>query len=181
MTADEEMTVTERGEARELELPYTARPRMAPLLIVAVFAICLSFLLLALRPLGVDRTVVTLLMLAVWLGFGALIAWLYSYHITVQSDGVRYAWLGGHRAIPYADLREVTLERVAPVAGQPDRPPSLLRLRSSSDEQTLLIATRPFHDGDLIILLDAIEQLAPHARLDDSVQALRTSPSRSRQ
>ena len=167
------MTVTERGEARELELPYTARPRSAPLLIILVFAIAFSFLLLALGPLGVGSAVVTTLLFVVWIGFSVLLAWLYSCRIEVRSDGVRYAWLTGRREIAYDELREVTLEQVAPITGQPDRPPSLLRLRGSSDDRSLLIATRPFREGDLIILLDAIEQLAPHARIDESARALR--------
>lgn len=173
------MTVAERGEARQMELPYTARPRMAPLLVLSVFAICLSFLLLALRPLGVGRTPVTLLMLAVWLGFGALIAWLYSYRIDVRPGGIRVARLLGAQEITYGDLRGVTLEQVAPVAGQSGRPPSLLRLRGTSDNDTLDIATRPFREGDLIIVLDAIEQLAPHVLLDESVWALRSSGSQA--
>lgn len=172
--------MADRGEARELELPYTARPRMTPLLVLSVFAICLSFLLLALRPFGEGRTVITLLLLVVWLGFSALVVWLYSYRITVQSDGVRYAWLGGHREIAYSELSEVTLEQTPAVAGRPDGAANLLRLRGSSSDQTLLIATRPFREGDLVILLDAVEQLAPHARLDESVRTLRRTWSHAR-
>jgi hypothetical protein len=166
---------TERGAARQIALPYTARVRMAPLLTICVFAVCLSLLALALRPLGVGRAVVTILVLSVWLGVAALLIWLGSYRIDVLPDRLCYARLGGQREIAYADLREVTLEQVGPLTGQTDHPPSLLRLRGASDEQTLLIATRPFHDGDLAILLDAVEQLAPRVRLDDSVRALRAS------
>lgn len=172
--------MTERDESREVTLPYTAHVQPAPLALIAVLGVCVSLLLLAVRPRGgAGGAVMTALLVVLWLGLGALLLWLGSYRVTVLPDRVRYLRLGGEREIAYSALRDVTLERVGPTIDAADeRPPNALVLRGASDDETLFISVRPFHERDLAILLDAIAQLAPHARLDASVAALRTGADR---
>ncbi|HKV84283.1 MAG TPA: hypothetical protein VJN88_06985 [Ktedonobacterales bacterium] len=165
--------MTERGAAREVALPYTARVQMTPLALIAVIGVCVSLLLLAARPRGAGGVVITALLVCLWLGVGALLLWFGSYRVTLLPDRVRYLWLGGAREIAYSELRAVTLERVGPATESSERPPNVLALRGATDDSALLISVRPFHERDLTILLDAIAQLAPHATLDASVQARR--------
>jgi hypothetical protein len=166
--------VTERRQAREVTLPYTARVQPAPLALIAVIGVCVSLLLLAVRPRGgAGGFVITSLLVVLWLALGALLLWLGSYRVAVLPDRVRVLRLGGAREMAYSALGTVTLERVGPAIDADERPPNALILRGASDDQTLFISVRPFHERDLAILLDAIAQLAPHARLDASVAALR--------
>jgi hypothetical protein len=151
---------------------------MAPLALIAVIGVCVSLLLLAVRPGGgAGGAVMTALLVVLWIGLGALLLWLGSYRVAVLPDRVRVPRLGGAREIAYSALRAVSLERMGPPgAATDDRPANVLCLRGASDDQTLLISVRPFHERDLAILLDAIAQLAPQARLDASVAALRARP-----
>lgn len=175
-----EATVTERGEAREVTLPYTACVQMAPLALIAVIGVCVSLLLLAVRPRGgAGGAVMTALLVVLWLGLGALLLWLGSYRVMILPDRVRVLRLGGAREIAYSELRAVTLERVGSTMDADERPPNALVLRGATADRALLISVRPFHERDLAILLDAIAQLAPHARLDASAQALRPLPHKA--
>ncbi|MGH2486833.1 MAG: hypothetical protein ACRDHE_12560 [Ktedonobacterales bacterium] len=167
---------TEHAAAREVALPYTARVRMAPLAILTMIGVCVSLLLLAVRPRGAGGAVLTALFVALWIALGALLLWLGSFRVALLPDRVRYARLGGAQEIAYSELRAVTLERVGPAMESDERPPNMLVLRGTTADRTLLISVRPFHERDLAILLDAIEQLAPHAELDASAQALRIRP-----
>lgn len=169
--------MAERGEAHELQLPYTARAQSSPLALVVVLGVCVSLLLLAVRPGGAGGVLITTLLVCLWLCIAGLLAWLGSYRVILLPDRIRSARLGSAREMAYADLREVTLARVGPRVRGDERPPQLLCLRGLPDERagerTLEIAIRPFRERDMAILLDAVEQLAPQARLDDSVRALR--------
>ena len=159
------------GEARELTLPYTARAQWTPLLIVCVLGVCVSLPLLALRPRG-GETIMTALLICLWLGIAGLLLWLGSYRIILLPDRIRCARLGGNQEMAYAEVREVTLERVD-TTGDDSRPASLLRLRGDTEGRALVIGVRPLRECDLAIILDAVEQLAPQARLDASVREMR--------